>query len=122
MPRVLDSPAITSIDHTTFMVGVPGEFTFTTTLKSLPRSFSEWGPLPCGVTFTDMGDGTAILAGKPGLGTVGRYPINVTAFHGSSHDACQEFTLTVHRTTPPHVSPGWHADQRPADPSWPMAG
>ena len=122
MANDIDSPAITSIDHTTFMVGVAGEFIFTTAMRAFPTSFSESGPLPCGVTFTDRGDGTAILEGTPGLGTVGRYPIRVTAFDGEGQGVCQEFTLTIHRTQVPHASPRWHADPRPAEPPCPMAG
>ena len=115
MANDIDSPAITSIDRTTSMVGVAGNFIFTTAMRSLPPSFSESGPLPCGVTFTDKGDGTAILAGIPGLGTVGRYPIRVTAFDGEGRGVCQEFTLTIHRTQVPHASPGGHVDRRPTD-------
>jgi Putative Ig domain len=95
----IDSPAITSIDQATFMVGVAGDFTFTTSMRPIPV-YSKSGPLPCGVTFTDMGDGTAILAGTPALGTVGRYPIRVTAFDGEGQGICQDFTLTIHRTSP----------------------
>ena len=98
MSNDIDSPAITSIDQTTFIVGIAGEFTFTTATRSFPTSFSESGPLPCDVTFTDQGNGTAILAGTPGLGTVGRYPIKVTAFDGEEQGVCQEFVLTIHRT------------------------
>jgi hypothetical protein len=103
MARILESPTITSTDHTTFMVGVAGKFTFTTAMRSLPSSFSASGRLPSAVTFRSMGNGTAILEGSPDLGTVGRYPINVTAFDGNGQGVCQEFILAVHRTTPPRA-------------------
>jgi len=117
MANDIESTAITSIDQTTFTVGIPGEFAFTTSLRSFSTSLSESGPLPCGVTFTDMGNGSAILAGTPGLGTVGRYPIRVTAFDGEEQGNCQEFILTIHRTTPQGIARlahfgqgqgGWH--------------
>ncbi len=103
MVRILESPTITSTDHTTFIVEVAGEFTFTTAMSSFPSSFSASGPLPSGVTFKSMGDGTAILEGSPDLGTVGRYPISVTAFDGKGQGVSQNFILAVQRTTPRRV-------------------
>jgi hypothetical protein len=103
MARILESPTITSTDHATFMVGVAGKFTFTTAMRSFPSSFSASGRLPSSVTFRSMGNGTAILEGSPDLGTVGRYPIRVTASDGEGQDVCQEFILAVHRTTPPRA-------------------
>ncbi len=106
MSTDIASPAITSIDHTTFMVGTDGKFTFTTAMRSFPTLLLESGPLPYGVTFTDMDNGTAILAGTPVLGTVGRYPINVTAFDGEGQGVCQEFILSICRTRTSMASVG----------------
>jgi Putative Ig domain. len=47
------------------------------------------------MTFTDKGNGTATLAGIPGAGTGGTYPLTLTAHNGVGSDATQTFTLTV---------------------------
>ncbi len=91
---VLQPPAITSADHTTFTVGAAGSFNVTTT-GSTPITLSESGALPSGVTFTDNHDGTATLAGTPATGTGGVYPIVITASNGALPNATQSFTLTV---------------------------
>jgi hypothetical protein len=54
------------------------------------------GQLPADVTFTDDGDGTAALAGTPGHGAAGQYPLTFTA-RSTAGDATQAFTLTVTR-------------------------
>ncbi|HEY0658543.1 MAG TPA: cohesin domain-containing protein, partial [Pyrinomonadaceae bacterium] len=40
-------------------------------------------------------NGTATIAGTPGAGTAGSYPITITASNGTAPDATQNFTLTV---------------------------
>ena len=96
---VNQAPAITSANNTTFTVGSAGTFTVTTT--GFPTGTSmvigETGALPGGVTFTNNGDGTATLAGTPGAGTGGTYPITITAGNGVGTDATQSFTLTVNQ-------------------------
>ena len=88
------APGISSADHATFSEGVTGSFTVTTT--GLPTaSLTETGSLPSGVSFTDDGDGTAVLAGTPAAGTVGSYNLVIGATNGVSPDATQAFTLTV---------------------------
>ncbi|RCK68810.1 hypothetical protein DT076_14655 [Desertihabitans brevis] len=53
------------------------------------------GDLPAGVTFTDRGDGTAVLAGTPEPGTAGSYPLVVTATDDAEATATLEVTLVV---------------------------
>jgi hypothetical protein len=89
------APQITSADHVTFAVGTPGTFTVTTTGTPTPALSKASGTLPSGVLFTDNGDGTATIAGTPGTGTGGTYPIGITAVNGVSPNANQSFTLTV---------------------------
>ena len=88
--------AITSPSSTTFTVGSPGTFTVTTAGFPItsPPTLTETGALPAGVSFTDNGDGTATLAGTPGTGTAGTYPLTFTAANSVS-SATQSFTLTV---------------------------
>src|SRR5208282_19352 len=90
------APAITSANNTTFTVGSAGTFTVTATGQPTP-SLTETGALPTGVTFTDNGNGTATLAGTPGAGTGGTYPITIKATNAGAM-ATQAFTLTVDQT------------------------
>ncbi|HEV8403494.1 MAG TPA: Ig-like domain-containing protein [Candidatus Limnocylindrales bacterium] len=99
------APAITSADHTTFTVGSAGTFTVTTTGTPTP-SLSKVGVLPGGITFTDQGDGTAILSGTPASGTGGDYALTVTASNGVAPDAHQSFTL--HVASPPAITSADH--------------
>jgi YVTN family beta-propeller protein len=44
-----------------------------------PPVLAESGPMPAGLSFTDRGNGAAVIAGIPALGSGGRYPITITA-------------------------------------------
>jgi streptogramin lyase len=94
------APGITSADNTSTGMGVP--FSFTVTTSGTPTAaLSETGNLPDGVTFTDNGDGTGTISGVAPLGSVGTYPITITASNGLAPDATQDFTLTVNTSTAP---------------------
>lgn len=83
-------PAITSGNQTNFVVATAGSFTATAT--GYPAStFSESGALPSGVTLSSSG----VLSGTPAAGTVGGYPITITASDGVGGNATQNFTLAV---------------------------
>ncbi|HEX7449881.1 MAG TPA: putative Ig domain-containing protein, partial [Pirellulales bacterium] len=97
------APTITSPDNISFESGSSGTFTITTTGNpNAAITFS--GSLPAGVTLTDNGDGTATLAGTPGVGTEGDYSITITADNGVGTPASQPFTLTV-TSAPVNVAP-----------------
>ena len=96
-------PVITSSAAATFTEGGSGSFAVTTTGTPTP-ALSESGALPSGVSFVDNGNGTATLAGTPGVGTQGVYPISIGATNGQSPDASQSFTLTV--DGPPAITSG----------------
>ncbi len=85
------APNITSANNTTFTVNSAGNFTVTATGAPVP-TLAVTGTLPSGVTFTPA---TGALAGTPALGTVGNYPLTVTASNGNLPNATQSFTLTV---------------------------
>jgi hypothetical protein len=103
---VAQAPTITSGNSATFTVGAPGSFPVTTT-GSPTAKITETGALPTGVTFTDNGDGTAILAGTPAAGTNASYPITITAANGGTPNATQSFTLTVNAApTAPAITSG----------------
>jgi hypothetical protein len=85
------APNITSADNATFYINIPGSFTITATGYPNP-AFTVTGTLPSGVTF-DSSSGT--LSGMPASGSIGVYPLTITASNGTSPDATQNFTLTV---------------------------
>ena len=88
-------PVITSANQATFeALGSTASFSVTTSGSEEPL-LSESGALPSGVTFKSPGDGTAMLIGSPASGTVGTYPITLTASNGIFPDATQSFTLSV---------------------------
>ncbi len=86
------APSIISAASATSIVGAPFSTTITTTGEPV-SVITESGALPAGVTFTDNGDGTATLAGTPGAGSGGSFPITITATN-SAGTATQAFTLT----------------------------
>ncbi len=85
---------VTSPAATTFTAGTAGAFTVTTTSNDGTPALTVAGALPGGVTFTDNGDGTALLAGSPVAGSGGSYPITVQSATASG-TVTQAFTLTV---------------------------
>jgi VCBS repeat-containing protein len=84
-------PALTSANATTFTVGAVGMFTITATGSPAP-TFAAAGTLPAGVTLHST---TGVLAGTPGPGTAGIYPLTITASNGIGLPVTQLFTLTV---------------------------
>jgi hypothetical protein len=97
------APTFSSANATTFDVGSAGTFAVTTNGTPTP-ALSETGSLPTGVTFTDNANGTATLAGTPATGTVGTYPLNITAANGVAPNAVQSFSLSVNGGAPPTIS------------------
>ena len=84
------APAITSANHTTFTIGVPGSFKVTATGLPAP-TITTGGPLPGGVTLSSSG----LLSGTPAPETSGVYPFTITASNGALPNATQSFKLTV---------------------------
>ena len=95
--EVLAPPTFSSSAATTFTVGQQGTFVVSTGFEKGTSgiTLSELGSLPDGVTFTDNGDGTAILAGTPASGSGAQYDLALMASNGVAPDAVQEFELTV---------------------------
>jgi hypothetical protein len=90
---VNQGPAITSGSATIFTVGAAGSFLLTATGAPIP-ALTESGALPAGVTFTNNGNGTAMLSGTPAVGVGGVYPLILSATN-SVATTTQSFTLTV---------------------------
>jgi GH25 family lysozyme M1 (1,4-beta-N-acetylmuramidase) len=83
------APVITSANTATFHPGLASIFTVAATGLPAP-TFSETGALPAGVTLGSDG----VLSGTPAIGTVGSYPIQITATN-SAGGVTQAFTLVV---------------------------
>ncbi|HUY67540.1 MAG TPA: alpha/beta hydrolase [Acidimicrobiales bacterium] len=88
------APTIISRSATNFRVG--SDKTFTVKTRANPTAtVTESGSLPAGVSFTTSGTGDATIAGTPGPGTSGSYPLVLTAVNGAAAAGVQGFTLTV---------------------------
>jgi hypothetical protein len=92
---VTGAPAITSAATATATDGSGFSFTVNTTGAPAP-ALAEAGSLPQGVTWVDNGNGTATLAGTPGVDQGGVYKLTITATN-SGGTAIQAFTLTVNQ-------------------------
>ncbi|WP_395728672.1 hypothetical protein [Nakamurella sp.] len=85
------APQFTSPSAASFTAGQSGSFTVSATGTPLP-GLAATG-LPAGLTFTDNGDGTATLAGRPT--SAGTRTVQVTAANGTAPDAQQNLAVTV---------------------------
>jgi hypothetical protein len=87
------APTITSAASATATVG--SSFNFTVKATGAPAAaMTEGGALPSGLTWVDNGNGTATLAGTPGVNVGGVY--NLTFMASNTFGAAtQAFTLTV---------------------------
>ena len=85
------APTITSANNTKFTVGTVGTFTVTATGTPTP-TVAITGTLPSGVTFDIT---TGVLSGIPAAGSIGTYPLTITASNGVFPNASQNLTLTV---------------------------
>ena len=93
-PDTACAPSISSAPWTVFALGADGSFTVTASGDPTP-TLDESGPLPSGVLFTDNGDATATLTGAAAAGTLGTYPITITAANGVGAGVTQAFLLVV---------------------------
>ena len=86
------APAITSASTAFFTVHQAGAAAVTTTGSPVP-AITETGGLPAGLSFSDNGNGTALLSGA-GTAT-GTTNIGIKASNGISPDATQTFSVIV---------------------------
>jgi large repetitive protein len=74
----------------TFAVGIPSSCPLN--ISALPAAtITETGALPSGVTMSSAG----VFSGTPAAGTVGTYPITVSASNGVSPDSTVSLTIVV---------------------------
>ena len=93
---VNEAPAITSSNTVTFTETISGSFTVTST--GFPaRTYALSGALPSGMTFNTN---TGVISGTPADGTLGTYPVTVTASNGINPAATQLLTINVWRNVP----------------------
>jgi alpha-tubulin suppressor-like RCC1 family protein len=112
---ITKAPAITEIGNARAKVGVRLRLAIRASGYPSP-ALSESGSLPGGVSFTDNGNGTAVITGTPAAGSAGSYPIAITATN-TSGTAARQFTITV--IQPPFPWP--HRQQHQSSPR-PEAG
>jgi len=86
------APAITSPAVADFTLGKPGAAAITATGSPTP-AITETGSLPAGLSFTDNGNGTALLSGTPTK--TGTTSLAIKASNGVGQDATQAYTLVV---------------------------
>jgi len=86
---VVQAPAITSANNTTFVEYVSNTFSVTTTGYPAPTVSLQSGSLPSGVSLSSAG----VLSGTPTQSGV--FTFTAKASNGVSPDATQAFTLTV---------------------------
>jgi hypothetical protein len=91
---VVQAPAITSVNHATFVIGKANSFQVTATGFPAP-TFTETGALPGGITLSPSG----LLSSIPNPGTAGVYHFTIIASNGALPNATQAFTLTVIKAT-----------------------
>ena len=90
-----------TVNQSSFFLGVPTATmqlgvnqTVTIFTNGFPIAvIAQSGSLPPGVTFTDRGDGTAVLTGAPTA--TGTYLLTLTATNGVLPAATEQFTLNV---------------------------
>src|SRR5664280_499629 len=86
------APVITSGATAYFTLNSGGAFAVSTTGAPAP-AITEVGALPAGLTFTDLGNGSALLSGTPTA--TGTTTLTVTAANGLTPNATQTLTVIV---------------------------
>ncbi len=86
------APTITSGAVADFTVNQAGAVAITTTGSPTPK-ITETGTLPAGLTFTDNGNGTALISGT--ATATGTATLTITASNGITPDTTQTYTLVV---------------------------
>jgi YVTN family beta-propeller protein len=88
------TPAITTAASAVFVAGQPGSFTVKATGLPTPSFSLTSGALPSGVSFVDNQNGTATMSGTTAAGSVGTYPITITASNLVG-TATQSFSMVI---------------------------
>jgi hypothetical protein len=87
-------PSFTSVNHSTFTVGVAMSFLVHAT--GYPAAtIGTTSALPAGLILTDNGNGTVTISGTPSAGSAAKYTLILSASNGVGSAVLQTFTLTV---------------------------
>jgi hypothetical protein len=99
-----ESPAITSADTETAIIGVTSNFDVTTS-PGYPTAYSlsASGALPAGLSLTIAG-GSATIDGVP-TGPAGDYPVTLTASNGVAPGTVQTLIITIAGASPVPLPP-----------------
>lgn len=90
------APVFTSSTSATFITGIVGTFSITTSGYPIPAiTYTSIPELPTSLTLTDNSNGTATLSGTPLVKDAGLYTIKLTAKNGISPDATQTLSLMI---------------------------
>ena len=81
---MIRAPALARFGTIRATVGIGLHRTIRTTGYPAP-ALTETGTVPAGLTFTDNGNGTAVLTGTPAAGSCGRYWIAIAAANPSGN-------------------------------------
>lgn len=98
---VNEAPGITSANAASFVRGVLGSFTVTTSGHPHPSIALAGAAVPADLTFTDHGDGTATLSGKANVTVASYAGFTLTASNGTGSNAAQSFTINVNSVVYP---------------------
>ncbi len=86
------APSLLPLPVADFQANQMGSVAITATGSPTP-SLTETGPMPAGLTFTDNGNGTAVITGEPTA--TGTTPLTITASNGISPAATATLNLVV---------------------------
>ena len=104
---ITKAPVIKHIGATTAHVGTALNLVITAKGYTTP-ALTESGTMPSGLNFTDSGNGTATITGRPAPGSGGSYQLTITATNQLGTTS-QTFTLNVDEAptiTSPHTASG----------------
>ena len=98
----LVAPVVSGPSDVTFAVGTANSFNYTTLAIPAPATLTLTGTLPAGISFTDNGDGTGVLAGTAAVGAGGTYSAVVHGDNGVAPGGA--LPVTIHVTQAPSIS------------------
>ncbi len=103
---VNDPPAFTSTPITVGAEGVVYTYVITTTDPDGPLPLTITGlVIPAWATFTDNGNGTALITGTPPAGAPANNPVNIIVSDGIAPDVTQSFNIMLSTTVVANAGP-----------------
>ncbi|HEY3941295.1 MAG TPA: sigma-70 family RNA polymerase sigma factor [Acidimicrobiales bacterium] len=100
---VVSPPAITANPTAPFYSGEAGSFAIAATGSPAP-SLALTGPLPPGLSFSDQGGGSAVIAGTPSASVAGSFPVTVVATNGVGPQVSLPISVVVTQPGPLEIT------------------